>query len=72
MRELDVLLNAYLNKLTLSPSSAELDVLSRFLDCADADLYAWLTGRSTPADADFAKLADAVRAQAHRVAIGPP
>ena len=72
MRELDVLLNAYVNKLAASPSAAELDVLSRFLDCSDVDLHAWLTGRSTPADADFAMLADAVRAQTHDAVSGQP
>lgn len=58
MRELDLVLEAYLERNAGAMSADDLDLFGRFLDSSDMDLYAWVTGRSRPADAAFAALVD--------------
>ena len=60
MRELDVLLEAHLDRQSPTMTTEELRVLERFLDASDMDLYAWLTRRSVPANVEFAALLDAI------------
>lgn len=62
MRELDVLLEPWFDRHAATMDAAELDVLERFLDSSDMDLYAWMTGRSRPDEAAFAALVDHIRA----------
>ena len=56
MRELDLILESYLEQHTHDMSDSELRVFERFLDSSDMDLYEWVTGRSRPADTAFAAI----------------
>ena len=60
MRELDVLLESYFTQRNATMTIADLELLDRFLDSSDMDLHAWLTRRSTPADAEFAALVNSI------------
>lgn len=60
MRELDVLLEAHLDRANHTMTAEQACVFERFLDANDMDLYAWLTRRSEPRDAEFATLVDAI------------
>ena len=60
MRELDVLLEAHLDRQSPTMTTEEVRVLEHFLDASDMDLYAWLTRRSVPANIEFAALVDAI------------
>ncbi len=58
MRELDLVLESWLERNANDLSATELALFERFLDSSDMDLYAWVTGRSRPTDPDFAALVD--------------
>lgn len=58
MRELDVLLEAWLDARGPALSDEELETFQRFLDTSDMDLQAWLTRRSRPDETAFAALVD--------------
>ncbi|MCZ6665966.1 MAG: succinate dehydrogenase assembly factor 2 [Gammaproteobacteria bacterium] len=60
MRELDVLLEPYFTRRNATMTPADLQLFERFLDSSDMDLHAWLTRRSTPVDAKFAALVNAI------------
>ncbi len=60
MRELDVLLEPYFTQRNATMTPADLQLFERFLDSSDMDLHAWLTRRSTPAEAKFAALVNAI------------
>jgi len=64
MLELDVLLENFLNegysRLTLS----EKEQFIALLNCSDPELFAWLMGRETPADAAWAALIEKIRQHA--------
>lgn len=56
MRELDLLLETYLDHNHASMDDTELATFSAFLDSTDMELYDWVTGRARPAQAEFAEL----------------
>ena len=56
MRELDLILESYLEQHTDDMSDSELRVFERFLDSSDMDLYEWVTGRAQPGDTAFAAI----------------
>jgi succinate dehydrogenase flavin-adding protein (antitoxin of CptAB toxin-antitoxin module) len=58
MKELDLLLENYLDTLT---NETHLLAFERLLECNDTDLYAWLTGRGVPAAADLASVVAGIR-----------
>ena len=58
MKELDLLLENYLDTLT---KETDLLAFERLLECNDTDLYAWLTGRGVPAAADLASVVVGIR-----------
>ncbi len=60
MRELDVLLEPYFTRRNATMTPSDLQLFERFLDSSDMDLHAWLTRRSTPADAEFAALVNSI------------
>lgn len=60
MRELDLVLEAYLDRHADTMSVDEADVFERFLDSTDMDLYYWVTGRSLPQDPQFAAIVSAL------------
>jgi len=55
MRELDVLLNTFIDANYRDLDVSEQDSFDRLLDQSDVDLYAWLTGREVPKDPEFAR-----------------
>ena len=61
MRELDVVLMAYLERRYESDPPARQAAFGRLLECQDPDILAYLTRRAEPADADLRDVVDAVR-----------
>ena len=58
MRELDVVLEAYLGCDNHFPDESSLIIFESFLESTDTDLYEWLTKRSRPSDNNFATIVD--------------
>ena len=56
MRELDLVLENFLDKRGESMSVSELETFSQFLESSDMDLYVWLTGRELPGEPEFQAL----------------
>ena len=67
MRELDTVLQSFVENVVASLSPAELARFEQILDLPDPDLFAYLTGRSAPPDPDIARLIERIRAS-HRPA----
>lgn len=61
MRELDVLLNRFIDKCYADLSAIQQDDFDALLTEADVDLYAWLTGRAAPDSAVLTQLVDQIR-----------
>jgi len=61
MRELDRLLERYLDTAWAAASEAERGVFLRLLDCEDDRLWRWFLGHETPPDADLAALVQRIR-----------
>ncbi len=61
MRELDVVLLAYLEDSYPSATPAHQVAFARLLDMQDPDILAFLTRKASPPDADLADVVDAVR-----------
>ena len=66
MRELDVLLERWLDERWPDASPADRNRFDRLLDCEDDLLWDWCTGRSHPEDQDLAAILDQVRTPAPR------
>jgi len=64
MRELDAVLQRFLEHAFTSLDDAEKAAFGRILDLPDPDLYGYLTGRNVPEDRDIASVVDAIRANA--------
>jgi antitoxin CptB len=58
MRELDVVLETYLECDNNFPDESSLTIFESFLESTDMDLYEWLTKRSRPSDSEFATIVD--------------
>lgn len=65
MRELDAVLQSFLDASIASLSDAEIVRFEAILDLPDPELLAYVSGRSVPADADIAALIDRIRSS-HR------
>jgi antitoxin CptB len=61
MRELDVLLNGFLQQRLERLDAHERDSFARLLDYPDAVLLEWLMGRMVPADKDVASIVQDIR-----------
>ena len=61
MRELDVLLNRFIETCYSDLDAAEQDDFDSLLVESDVDLYAWFTGRSVPNSAVFVDLVNRIR-----------
>ncbi|KAF1710649.1 hypothetical protein CSC70_08340 [Pseudoxanthomonas kalamensis DSM 18571] len=61
MRELDQLLDRYLEQRWAQVSDAERGVFLRLLDCEDDKLWRWLMGYEACPDAELAALLEHVR-----------
>jgi len=65
MRELDAVLQSFVDAELAGLGEAEIACFERILELTDPELLAYLTGRSVPADAQIAALIDRVRSS-HR------
>lgn len=61
MRELDRLLERYLDRRWPVVSEQERGVFLRLLDCEDDRLWRWFLGHETPPDADLEQLVQYIR-----------
>mgnify|MGYP003409374143 FL=1 len=50
MRELDVMLTRYLDRVWATASPTERDAFMQLVDLQDPDLFGYLVGRATPAE----------------------
>jgi antitoxin CptB len=50
MRELDVMLTRYLDRVWATASSAERDAFVQLVELQDPELFGYLVGRTTPAE----------------------
>ena len=65
MRELDAVLQKFLDAEAARLTDAEIGCFERILELPDPTLHAYLLGRSAPDDASTAALIDRIRASAH-------
>ena len=61
MRELDQLLERWLEREYAPASEAQRGVFRRLLDCEDDRLWRWFLGHETPDDVEIAALVDRIR-----------
>lgn len=61
MKELDVLLEAYMEREWPRAPAAERAAFLRLLECQDPDLWDWLSGRTIPAERELADVVSRVR-----------
>lgn len=62
MRELDVLLTAYIDAHCGALNETQWQTFEALLAESDMDLYAWFTGRSEPSNPDYVTLVSTIRA----------
>ena len=62
MRELDQLLNRWLDREWTTSSESERGVFLRLLDCEDDRLWCWFLGHETAPDVDLDSLVQRIRA----------
>lgn len=68
LRELDVLLNGYLERLLVSSAAPERHAFGRLLEESDMELYDWLTGRCRAPDDGYAALIERILNSARKPA----
>jgi antitoxin CptB len=61
MRELDAVLQSFVQSSLATLDGADLARFERILDLPDPEIFAYLTGRSAPADFDIARLIERIR-----------
>ena len=61
MRELDQLLERWLDQQFAAVSESERGVFRRLLDCEDDRLWRWFLGHEAPDDVEIAALVDHIR-----------
>jgi antitoxin CptB len=65
MRELDAVLQSFLQTSYADLSAADIRRFEAILDLPDPELYAYLTGRSEPPDRHIARLIERIRHSLH-------
>lgn len=65
MRELDILLNKYLDKDFPQANAEQKQAFRALLELPDPDLVAYLLGGQTPPDAAIANIASQIRGRPH-------
>ncbi len=65
MRELDQLLERWLDREYAGSSEAQRGVFRRLLDSEDDRLWRWFLGHEAPADVEIAALIDKIRSLPH-------
>jgi len=61
MRELDVMLEAYLSDQWPQASAQEREAFAQLLECQDPQLWDWLTAREIPGEKDLAHVVSCIR-----------
>ncbi len=61
MRELDVLLNRFIESRYVELDADGRELFDTLLDAPDTELYDWLIGRATPQNTDLAELVLQIR-----------
>ena len=61
MRELDVLLNRFIESRYTELDASAREAFDTLLEASNTDLYAWLTGRTAPQSHDLAQLVCRIR-----------
>jgi antitoxin CptB len=67
MRELDAVLESFVKSSFAALPADDIARFERILELPDPELFAYVTGRSAPADDDIARLIDRIRSS-HRPA----
>jgi antitoxin CptB len=67
MRELDAVLESFMQSSFADLGAEDIVRLERILELPDPELFAYVTGRSAPADDDIARLIERIRSS-HRPA----
>ena len=62
-KELDVMLENYLNREFLTASKTDQALMVQLLDAQDPDLLRWFMGQDQPSDANLARLIEHIREQ---------
>ncbi len=65
MRELDAVLEAFLNDQYASLSAEDKSTFEAILELPDPELYAYLAGRGRPPSDDFARIIAGIRTSLH-------
>ena len=65
MKELDLLLNAYLDRRYPSAPGRERGIFEQLLELQDPQLFAYVIGRETPTDSGVADVVSKIRDAAH-------
>ena len=63
MKELDGLLQRYLENHWLAAADVERDAYERLLDCEDTHLWRWFMGHEAPQDVVLAALIEKIRSE---------
>ena len=61
MKELDVMLNRFIDQHYAHLNPDQLDSFNRLLDCQDTDLWYWFMGKTEPQEAEFIALVKSIR-----------
>ena len=61
MRELDVMLTRYLDRVWPTASPAERDAFVQLVELQDPDLFGYLVGRSTPVEESLLAVINCIR-----------
>jgi antitoxin CptB len=64
MKELDVLLERYMDERWARAGEAERDAFERLLELQDPQLWDWLSGRGRPQERDLADVVSRLRGEA--------
>lgn len=61
MRELDVLLSGWLDSRWAQADAGQRHAFDRLLECEDAELWDWLSGRGEPQSTDLKAMIEVLR-----------
>jgi antitoxin CptB len=64
MKELDVLLERYMDERWAQADAPERAAFGRLLECQDPQLWDWLSGRGTPDERELADVVSRIRGDA--------
>lgn len=65
MRELDVILNRFIDRCYSTLNDTELQQFDQLLACQDTELWYWLSGKSQPKDPELKKIVKKISAASY-------